>query len=75
MVSGTGAGRILASLGRGDVVGQLSAIEGRVARTMLALAHYFGQEVEPGRAVIVRSLAERSCCHGRHCPRERDPRP
>jgi CRP-like cAMP-binding protein len=120
MVSGTGAERILAFLGQGDIVGELSIIDGlprsatvvavrdaavsslsradfeafaekhpevykslvkllaqrlretdtliaagsflslkgRVARTMLELAHHFGQEVGPGRIVIRQKIGQ-----------------
>jgi CRP/FNR family transcriptional regulator, cyclic AMP receptor protein len=120
MVSGSGAERILAFLGRGDIVGELAIIDGlprsatvvavrdaavsllsrtdfeafaekhpevykslvrllaqrlretdtvvaagsflslkgRVARTMLELAHHFGQEVEPGRIVIHQKIGQ-----------------
>jgi CRP-like cAMP-binding protein len=120
MVSGAGAERILAFLGQGDIVGELSIIDGlprsatvvavrdaavsslsradfeafaekhpevykslvkllaqrlretdtliaagsflslkgRVARTMLELAHHFGQEVGPGRIVIRQKIGQ-----------------
>jgi hypothetical protein len=52
-ISHSGEERILAFVGRGDIVGK-----GRVARTMLELAELFGQEVGSGRIVIRQKIRQ-----------------